>query len=167
VVLMMGINDIGWPGTILVPRGEPAPAADDVIIGYQQLIARAHAHDMRILGVTLTPFEDTFQPMHIRGRLRLGRSPPPAGYGLQSDGRLDRPGALGREAVTPDAAGEWAHRSRPTPPRGSSSRSARGIVRHGRYVLFQLAEVAVPRALFAEILRRIDRLRPTPPPLPA
>ena len=41
------------------------------------------------------------------------------------------------------------------------------IVRHGRYVVFQLAEVAVLRALFAEILRRIDRLRPTPPPLPA
>ena len=37
------------------------------------------------------------------------------------------------------------------------------IVRHGRYVVFQLAEVAVPRALFAEILRRIDRLRPEPP----
>ena len=39
------------------------------------------------------------------------------------------------------------------------------IVRHGRYVVFQLAEVAVPRALFAEVLRRIDRLRG--PPLPA
>jgi Transposase DDE domain group 1 len=41
------------------------------------------------------------------------------------------------------------------------------IVRHGRYVVFQLAEVAVPRTLFAEILCRIDRLRPRPPPLPA
>ena len=41
------------------------------------------------------------------------------------------------------------------------------IVRHGRYVVFQLAELAVPRALFAQILRRIDRLRPRPPPLPA
>ena len=41
------------------------------------------------------------------------------------------------------------------------------IVRHGRYAIFQLAEVAVPRALFAEILRRIERLRPRPPPLPA
>jgi hypothetical protein len=28
--------------------------------------------------------------------------------------------------------------------------------------VFQLAEVAVPRALFAKILRRIDRLRPRP-----
>jgi hypothetical protein len=36
------------------------------------------------------------------------------------------------------------------------------IVRHGRYVVFQLAEVAVPRALFAAILRRIDRLRAPP-----
>jgi hypothetical protein len=41
------------------------------------------------------------------------------------------------------------------------------IVRHGRYVVFQLAEVAVPRALFAEILHRIDRLRPRPPPIVA
>ena len=39
------------------------------------------------------------------------------------------------------------------------------IVRHGRYVVFQLAEVAVPRPLFAAILRRIDRLRGPPVPL--
>ena len=38
------------------------------------------------------------------------------------------------------------------------------IVRHGRYVTFQLAEVAIPRTLFADILRRIDRLRPKPLP---
>ena len=36
------------------------------------------------------------------------------------------------------------------------------IVRHGRYVTFQLAEVAIPRTLFADILRRIDRLGPKP-----
>jgi hypothetical protein len=41
------------------------------------------------------------------------------------------------------------------------------IVRHGRYAVFQLAEVAVPRALFAEILRRIERLRPSAPPFSA
>ncbi len=40
------------------------------------------------------------------------------------------------------------------------------VVRHGRYVTFQMAEVAVPRNLFREILRRIDRLRP-PRPAPA
>ena len=38
------------------------------------------------------------------------------------------------------------------------------IVRHGRYVTFQMAEVAFPPDLFADIRRRIDRLRPTPAP---
>ena len=37
------------------------------------------------------------------------------------------------------------------------------VVRHGRYVTFQLAEIAIPRRLFAEILRLIDGLRPRPP----
>jgi len=41
------------------------------------------------------------------------------------------------------------------------------IVTHGRYVTFQLAEVAVPRGLFAEILRLIAGLRPPPNPAPA
>ena len=36
------------------------------------------------------------------------------------------------------------------------------IVRHGRYLVFQLAEVGVPRAVFAAILRRIERLRGPP-----
>jgi hypothetical protein len=34
------------------------------------------------------------------------------------------------------------------------------IVTHGRYVTFQMAEVAVPKELFQEILRLIDGLRP-------
>ncbi len=38
------------------------------------------------------------------------------------------------------------------------------IVRHGRYITFQLAEVAIPRSLFANILRLIDGLRPAPLP---
>ena len=38
------------------------------------------------------------------------------------------------------------------------------IVRHGRYVTFQMAEVVIPRDLFADILRRIDRLRSPPAP---
>ena len=38
------------------------------------------------------------------------------------------------------------------------------VVRHGRYVIFQMAEVAVPRELFQEILRLIGGLRPRPVP---
>ena len=37
------------------------------------------------------------------------------------------------------------------------------VVAHGRYVTFQMAEVAVPRALFRDILERIDRLRRSTP----
>jgi len=32
------------------------------------------------------------------------------------------------------------------------------VVRHARYVIFQMAEVAVPRQLFQEILDRIRQL---------
>jgi hypothetical protein len=41
------------------------------------------------------------------------------------------------------------------------------VVSHGRYVAFQMAEVAVARTLFAKILRLIADLRPRSPPLPA
>jgi Transposase DDE domain group 1 len=38
------------------------------------------------------------------------------------------------------------------------------VVRHGRYVTFQMAEVAVPRQMFQEILSLIARLRAPPAP---
>jgi Transposase DDE domain group 1 len=38
------------------------------------------------------------------------------------------------------------------------------VVSHGRYVTFQMAEVAVPRQMFAEILSLIARLRAPPEP---
>ena len=41
------------------------------------------------------------------------------------------------------------------------------VVHHGRYVIFQMAEVAVPKELFQEILRLIAELQPQPPPAPA
>jgi hypothetical protein len=36
------------------------------------------------------------------------------------------------------------------------------VVSHGRYVAFQMAEVAIPRQMFQEILRLIGELRPQP-----
>ena len=38
------------------------------------------------------------------------------------------------------------------------------VVRHAKYVIFQMAEVAVPRELFVAILERIRRFG-VPPPL--
>lgn len=39
------------------------------------------------------------------------------------------------------------------------------IVRYARFVTFQLAEVALPRNLFKQVLNRIKRLEVPPPPL--
>ena len=36
------------------------------------------------------------------------------------------------------------------------------VVSHGRYVAFQMAEVAIPKSLFSDILRMIAELRPPP-----
>ena len=36
------------------------------------------------------------------------------------------------------------------------------IVRHGRSVIFQMAEVMVPRGMFREILAAVAALRPPP-----
>ena len=36
------------------------------------------------------------------------------------------------------------------------------VIVHSRYVVFQMAEVAVPRKLFAAILERVQRLRTVP-----
>ena len=49
---------------------------------------------------------------------------------------------------------------------GCSPRLFTSVVHHGRHVTFQMADVAVPRDLFREILRLIDGLRP-PRPAPA
>lgn len=38
------------------------------------------------------------------------------------------------------------------------------IVHHGRYVTFQMVEVAVPGGVFGDIPSRVDRLRPAPAP---
>jgi hypothetical protein len=47
---------------------------------------------------------------------------------------------------------------------GQADQTGGKIVRHGRYVTFQMAEAAIPRDLFADILSRIDRLRRKPAP---
>ncbi|AZD27571.1 SGNH/GDSL hydrolase family protein [Pseudomonas chlororaphis] len=60
VVLMLGINDISWPGTAFAPNA-PLPSLDRLIAGYRQLIDQAHRHNLRIIGTTLLPFEGALQ----------------------------------------------------------------------------------------------------------
>jgi len=61
VIVAEGINDLGFPGARVdggyLAGPALAPSTDDVIAAYRQLIERAHAHGVRALGATLTPFE--------------------------------------------------------------------------------------------------------------
>jgi lysophospholipase L1-like esterase len=60
VVLVLGINDILFPGAF-IPTSESVDA-QNVIEGNRQLIARAHKKGIRAIGTTIPPFEDaTFQ----------------------------------------------------------------------------------------------------------
>jgi DDE family transposase len=63
-----------------------------------------------------------------------------------------------RSLALPDEVAHWSL----TTLREKLVKIGARIVRHGRHVVFQLAEVTVSRALFAGILRRIDRLRGPP-----
>jgi lysophospholipase L1-like esterase len=60
VVVLLGINDIGHPTSISPPS--EAVSVADLIAGYRQLIARAHARGLRAYGATMTPFADTTIP---------------------------------------------------------------------------------------------------------
>tara|TARA_Y100000588_G_scaffold366565_1_gene432423 strand:+ start:88 stop:603 length:516 start_codon:yes stop_codon:yes gene_type:complete len=53
IVLLEGINDIGMS---TMETGSPIPAFN-IINGYRNLIARAHARGIKVYGSTLTPFE--------------------------------------------------------------------------------------------------------------
>jgi lysophospholipase L1-like esterase len=61
VIVMIGINDIGWAGAKLLSPGDPPASVELIIAGYRQLIDRAHMHGIKVIGATLTPFEDAFK----------------------------------------------------------------------------------------------------------
>lgn len=55
VIVLIGINDISWPGTAFA-RDETRPTLAELQAGYRDLAQRAHARGLRILGATLPPF---------------------------------------------------------------------------------------------------------------
>jgi lysophospholipase L1-like esterase len=57
---------LGEPGSGLALQ-DPEPTAEAIIAGCKQLIARAHARGLRIIGATLTPFDDSFAGTPFEG----------------------------------------------------------------------------------------------------
>ena len=103
VVLMMGINDFGWPASALAP-GDTVPSAEAVIAGYHQLIVRAHEHNLRIVGATLTPFKDTFKGHPFEGYYTVDKDNRRQAVNkwIRSSGEFD--GVIDFDALTKDPA---------------------------------------------------------------
>jgi lysophospholipase L1-like esterase len=61
VILFEGVNDLGISYGTLPFRmpGEPGPKVtrESMIAGYRQLISRAHASGLKVIGATITPYE--------------------------------------------------------------------------------------------------------------
>ncbi|EKT4067385.1 TPA: SGNH/GDSL hydrolase family protein [Stenotrophomonas maltophilia] len=55
VIVLIGINDISWPGTAFA-RKQARPALAELQAGYRALAEQAHRRGLRILGATLMPF---------------------------------------------------------------------------------------------------------------
>ena len=66
IVLLEGINDIGFPGAKLGGSYLADPAdvriPEDVMDAYRQLISSAHAHGVKLIGATISPFEGVTLP---------------------------------------------------------------------------------------------------------
>lgn len=54
LVLLEGINDMGMSAALATHQ---AVSAEQIIAGYQQVITRARARGIKVIGATLTPFE--------------------------------------------------------------------------------------------------------------
>ena len=68
-----------------------------------------------------------------------------------------------RTLVTPEPIRDWSM----TSLKEKLIKIGAKVVSHGRYIAFQMAEVAIPRDLFADTLRLIAELRSPPDPAPA
>jgi lysophospholipase L1-like esterase len=66
VLVLLGINDIGWPQTAFAPNEQPM-TSERMIAAYRQLIAQSRTHGIRIVGATLPPFEGALQDTPLAG----------------------------------------------------------------------------------------------------
>ena len=99
------------------------------------------------------------RPSRRRGRARLScRSFAANAVRLQLHALAYNLGNFLRTLATPEPIKEWSL----TTLKEKLIKIGAKVVGHARYVAFQMAEVAVPKTLFAEILQMIAELRPPP-----
>ena len=66
VIVLIGINDIGWPGSAFAPA-DPLMTPERMIEGYRDLIAQARARGVKVVGGTLIPFRDALHGTPFAG----------------------------------------------------------------------------------------------------
>lgn len=60
LIVLIGINDIGWPGSPFAPAEDPVTLGE-LVAAYSQLITSAHARGLSVVGATLPPFEGALE----------------------------------------------------------------------------------------------------------
>ncbi len=66
VIVLLGINDIGWPGSPFSPDEAPM-TLDRLTAAYRQLVSVAHARGVRVHAATLPPFEGALEGTPFAG----------------------------------------------------------------------------------------------------
>lgn len=119
VIVLIGINDISWPGTAFA-REQPRPTLAELQAGYRALAGQAHRRGVRIVGATLPPFagalpgtplDDYYQPDKDALRQQLNawlRTDGPFDAVIDLDATLRDPAAPSRMASAYDS-GDHLH----------------------------------------------------------
>ena len=72
VIVLLGINDIGWPGSPFAPGERPA-TLDELTAAYRQLVAASHVRGVRVTAGTLPPFEGALAGTPYAGHYSPGK----------------------------------------------------------------------------------------------
>ncbi|WP_164136524.1 SGNH/GDSL hydrolase family protein [Stenotrophomonas maltophilia] len=119
VIVLIGINDISWPGTAFA-RDQARPTLAELQAGYRALAEQARRRGVRIVGVTLTPFagalpgtplDDYYQPEKDALRRQLNawlRTDGPFDAMIDLDAALRDPADPSRMAAAYDS-GDHLH----------------------------------------------------------
>jgi len=66
VVVLLGTNDIGFPGSPFAPTEAPVTLAE-LTAAFRQLVEQAHAHSVRVMAGTVPPFKHALQGTPLEG----------------------------------------------------------------------------------------------------
>ncbi|MEM9993012.1 MAG: SGNH/GDSL hydrolase family protein [Acinetobacter pittii] len=55
LIVLVGINDISWPGTAFAPK-QQIPSFETLTEGYKRIVDEAHRQGIQVIGATLLPF---------------------------------------------------------------------------------------------------------------